>query len=203
MKSKNSKTMERKFEYYRVHRFADESIPLLSDDSGNPDYLYDNTPIKNPELMLFRIRKPIPKKPKMADYLSSPNSVVSKRIFDTLFPLKIEGIQLLPARICGKDDEIFNQYWAIHIYNNIKCIDASQSDCIIERRNLDDVNKLILDKKVLESIPLEKRLVFRLKEDFSYQLFHVSIVEAILAVSPVGIKFTNIEEWHEGSFFEN
>lgn len=195
--------MDKRFEYYRVNRSKDNTIPLLEVEDNCPEYLNLNTPIENPKLMLFRFGKPVPKKPLMADYHSSPNSVISKKIYDVLSPRKIEGIQLLPARIRGKGKDVFNDYWAIHIFNKIKCIDIRKSDCEIREFSIANVHSIVLDTKVLENIPLEKRLIFRLKESFSYQLFHVSIVEAILESEPVGIRFTNIENWNEKSFFKN
>jgi hypothetical protein len=193
--------MNKDFEYYRVDSTNDSTIPLLSSDAGNPRYLYKDFPIEKPELMLFKFGKPIPKKPKMADYLSSPDPVISKKIFDVLVPLKIEGIQLLPARIRGKEEKIFTDYWAIHIYHRLKCIDTKFSDCKIDDSGLEHVKKLVLNKKILDDVPLNKRLVFRLKEDYAYELFHASIVDAIMAVKPEGIRFVNIEQWNEGSFF--
>jgi hypothetical protein len=195
--------MQDQFEYYRVHRDNDDSIPILASDSGNPSYLYDEQPIGDPKLMLFKLGKPVPKKPKMADYLSSPSCIISRKLLDVLDPLKVEGIQLLPAQVRGKNDEIFSDYWAIHIYHNLKCVDTTLSDCVVRNSGLGYVKKLVLDKKVLEKIPLDKRLIFRLGEDPAYQLFHISIVDAIMAVKPEGIRFTNIEEWNEGSFFQN
>ena len=190
------------FEYYRIHRKADNSVPLLAEDTGTPLYLYESAQIKDPELLLFKLGKPVPKKPKMADYLSSPDSIISRKIFDILSPLNIEGIQLLPARITGKNNELFSDYWAIHIYNSVQCVDPNLSDCVIKKFGLANVKKLVLDKKNLSAIPLKKRLIFRLKEDVAYQLFHVSIVEVIQAVKPEGVGFTNIENWNEGSFFD-
>jgi hypothetical protein len=203
LKNKISLKMSREFEYYRIHRKGDSSIPLLDEQDNCPDYFYDAGPINNPDLMLFKLGKPIPKKPKMADYLSTPNSVISKKIFDVLMPLNVHGIQLLPAKVRGRDNESFNDYWAIHVYNKIKCVDVSLSDCTVEDINLEDVKKIVLDRNILKEIPLRARLIFRLKEDFAYQLYHVSIVEAILATTPEGVAFTNIEKWNEGTFFDN
>jgi hypothetical protein len=195
--------MSRDQEYYRIAISNDDAIPLLDPDTDCPIYLSKREPIENPELLLFQLGSPIPRKPKIVDYHSSPNSVISKKIFDVLFPLNIEGIQLLPAIIRGKNDEIFADYWAIHIYNRIQCIDPALSDCEIKSIRLSRVKKLVLDKNLLGTIPINKRLVFRLKEDTSYQLFHVSIVEAIMAVNPEGLRFVNIEQWNDGSFFSN
>ncbi|MEO6329419.1 MAG: DUF1629 domain-containing protein [Ginsengibacter sp.] len=195
--------MNQEFEYYLIHRKGDDTMPLLAGDDNCPTYLYEEGPMENPKLMSFRIRKPVPKNPKIVDYHSTPNSVISKKIHDVIAPLKIEGIQLLPSTIKVKDKELIKNYWAIHIYNRIKCLDLKLSKCTSDDDMLDDVEKLILDKKKLKAIPLAKRLVFRLEEDYSYQLYHVSIVEAIKAVDPVGVGFTNIENWNEESYFDN
>lgn len=191
------------FKYYMAYRQNDDSIPLLIQDADCPGYLYQNVPIEKPTLMRFSLRDPIPRKPKMADYLISPNSVVSKKIFDVLKRISIDGIQLLEAIITGKNEEIFTEYWAVHIYRVIKCIDTNLSDCSIGKVNISDVETIVLDKELLKAVPLENRLVFRLEEDLAYKLFHSSIVEKVMAVAPTGIKFTDIEKWHDGSFFDN
>lgn len=189
------------FEYFRIARAFDDAIPLLNTDTDCPNYLYEQTAIENPEPLLFQLGDPIPIKPKMGDYLSEPASVISKKIFDVLAPLNISTIQLLPARIRGKNDEIFSNYWAIHMLTEIKCVDASLSNCEIKRVRLAKVKKIVLDKNILSAIPLPERLVFRLQEDSSFQLYHSSIVEKILAANPSGVRFVNIEEWNDSSFF--
>ena len=194
-------TKENEFEYYKVTISNTEDVPLISEDDDCPIYLYKKVAIENPKLMQFKLAEPIPRKPVLADYLSTPSSVVSKKIFNVLEPLKIYGIQLLPAKIRGKDNKLVSGYWAIHIFNNIKCVDKKLSDCKIED-GLGYVNKIVLDKKVLKKIPLKERLIFRLEEDRAYQLFHASIVEKIMAVNPTGVKFTDIEKWNDGSYFE-
>lgn len=190
------------FEYYRVHRKNDKTIPLLDPDSGCPRYLSKKVPIEDPELMVFKLGQPVPKAPKMADYHSSPNSVISKKIYDVLSPLKIEGLQLLPSTIRVNDDEVYSNYWAMHIYQRIQCINAAKSDCVIDDISLGYVKKLVLDHDALKAIPLKNRLIFRLQEDRSYELFHASVVDAIMKVNPEGIRFTNINEWSEKSLFQ-
>jgi hypothetical protein len=193
--------MTEEFEYYRIHRKADNSVPILNLDKGCPKYLYEDDPIENPDLLKLKLGPPVPKKPKMVDYLSLPESVVSKKVAEVLMKLKIDGIQLLPAVIKGKEDELFSDYWAIHVYKNIKCVDENLSECKINPGNLAYVKKLVLDKKILKDISLNERLIFRLKEDSAYEIFHVSIVDAIMATKPEGLCFTNIQKWTEASLF--
>lgn len=194
--------MSNEFEYYIGFRSNDDSIPLLIQDKECPNYIFEDELIEKPQLMKFKIRKPIPRKPKMADYLLFEGSVISKKIFDVLQPLKINGIQLLPSLIIGKDDEEFSDHWTLHIYNSIQCVDQSLSECEFNISYLGDVKKIVLSKNILKKIPLNERLIFRLGEDSSFELFHISIVEKIMAVNPVGIKFTDIEKWKFETPFE-
>ena len=193
--------MNTEFNYYRVHSINDDNIPMLMEDDDCPRYLYEDNLIKDPGPMNLKLRKPVPKKINMADYLTLPHPVVSKKISDALASLNIEGLQLLPSVIRGNGKEI-HEYVTLHIPHRIKCVDSELSECVIEDYNIENVVRLVLDKKLLKTIPLEKRLVFRLKEDCSYELFHESVVQTIMSVNPTGIRFTDIEKWNEGSLFD-
>jgi hypothetical protein len=190
------------FEYYRVRWKNNNNIPRLVADKDCPKYLYDSGQIENPELMLFKLGQPIPRNPIMADYLTCPSSVISKKIYDVLEPMQIKGIQLLPAIINGKDDEVFENYWAIHMFNMIKCVDVKASICELSPR-LSSVEKLVLDFDILKKIPLKDRLVFLLRENTAYELFHVSVVNAITAKNPTGIRFINTEILNERNMFSD
>ncbi len=195
--------LDNEFDYYVVIFSGAKSAPLLDEhDEDAPRYLAKSYPIEDPELMIFEFGDPLPRKPRMVDYHSSPDSVVSKKIFDVLNQMKIDGIQLLPAIIKDLKRGIdYDNYWAIHIYHEVKCIDVELSDCEVTSFRLSKVKKIVLDKKVLEEIPLKERLVFRLEEDSGYKVYHKLVVDAILAVNPEGIKFVPIEEFSMASFF--
>ena len=185
-----------------ITRSFDKNIPLLSKIAGSPKYLYKEHPIENPEIINFKLGLPIPRKPVMADYHSSPDGIVSKKIYDILSPLEIDGLQLLPVSIAGKDGEQYDNYWALHMYREIECVDMELSDCERSSFSFDRITKLILDKKILSEIPSEKRLIFRLKESNSIKMVHKSVMDNIMSVNPTGIRFTNIEDWNDSSFFE-
>ena len=72
--------MSKDMEYYRIFRGGDDNIPLLDQVDGY-DYLDAEKPIEEPKLMLFELGDPVPRKPKMADYHSSPECIVSKKDF--------------------------------------------------------------------------------------------------------------------------
>ncbi|MEL6117973.1 hypothetical protein P0Y67_22530, partial [Photobacterium sp. SP02] len=62
--------------------------------------------------------------------------------------------------------------------------------------------KLSLDEEVLDQVPLEKRLVFRLREDPTF-LFHESVVAALRAADLSGLDFRRVDSWSIGSAFED
>ncbi|GHU74235.1 hypothetical protein FACS189413_18980 [Bacteroidia bacterium] len=195
--------MENEFEYYFIGRANNPQHPLLIADSDCPPYLRKKEYIENPETMAFCFGKPIPRKPKMADYHSEPNSVISKKIFDVLDNLNVKGIQLIPAVIRGTKGETYENYWYVHITNYYSAIDKENSKC--EWSNLGFVlsfEKIVLNEDFLKTIPLEERLVFYLAEDGMEQFFHKSVVDAIMASNPEGVAFYNVKEWQEGQQFD-
>ena len=194
------------FEYYLIDGDNNPSIPLLRAEDGQDSwFITGDEPVEElSEPMKLCFNSPIPKKPIMTDYHSLPKSVVSQKIADTLQLLNIYGIQLIPAEIRNNNtNEIYSDYYVIYVYNKIQCLDMKNAEYKISESSgkVRAINKLVLDKEILSAIPLEKRLVFLLKEALSSKIYHKSVVDAIMAVNPEGLVFTPIEEWHEGIQF--
>lgn len=196
---------DNEFDYYVVGSSGADSAPLLDEHdeyAAYSGYLAQSHPIEDPELMVFEFGDPLPRKPRLVDYHSSPNGVVSKKIFDVLNEMKIDGLGLLPAIIKDLKRGIdYDNYWALHVYHEIKCVDVERSDCEVRSFSLSHVKKIVLDRSVLRQIPLKERLVFRLEEDTGYELFHKSVVDAVLAVNPEGIRFIPIEAYSTAAAF--
>ena len=190
------------YEYYLIGSDGNPDAPLLN-GSGKDAFLFGDAPVKIDKPIRLSYRPPVPKKPCMIDYHSMPDSVVSRKICNVLEPINIKGIQLVPAVINGKDDDLFEDYWIIYIYNRIACMDMERSVYETNRRGkIINIERLFLSRKALAEIPLEDRLVFSLKEDISFCIYHKSVVEAIMSVNPEGVMFYPIEEWYEGIQFE-
>ena len=190
------------FEYYFIGRDNNEQHPLLVEDSNCPPYKLERIAIDNPLSMEYRLGKPIPKKPKMVDYHSAVNSVISKKIFDVLAPMNIKGVQLIPAIITGKDDKIYEDYWYAHIYNYFPALDRENSNCRWDSRGVAyQMRKIVLNEDFLKTLPLEERLIFYLSENRVNQFFHKSVVDVIMATNPEGLRFYNVREWQEGLQF--
>ncbi len=199
--------MNDNFEYYLIGSDNTPSVPSLKQGEGTMSlmFLIRETPIELPvEPLELSFRKPIPKKPCMVDFHSLPDSVLSKKIADVLQSMNIEGLQLVPATVVGNDGNEYENYYIAHIYKHIACMDMKHSKYTISPLDGDvtDIRMFFLDKEILTEIPLEKRLVFLLKEDIAKRIYHKSVVDAIMAVNPVGIRFYPVKEWHEGIQFE-
>jgi hypothetical protein len=190
------------FEYYLIGRAGDAAYPLLKcdDDSEHTqEYVYDNkeNEIINPQEMEFTFRKPYPRKPVIGDYFSQTESIVSEKIKNVLEPLKIKGIQLIPATVTSNKGDLYEDYYYIHIYHIIKAMDMDRNNSVYKQLSGGSysIDRFTLDKEVLGKIPLEERLIFRLEEDETMKLYHKSIVDAIMAVNPTGVQFTKVENW--------
>ena len=190
--------MSNQFKYYRLFPTNEPDIPTIKEKTST-DYLYLGRKIDNPELMIFDFSGPSPIHPNMVDYLSSPRDVFSQKVYDVLSPMNIKSIQLMEAVIEDGNGKEYKDYWGLNIIQRLTCIDRELSKCSFKSFGLAKIKKLVLDRKVLIEIPLEERLIFRVKEH-PYALFHVSIVKAIQAVNPTGMRFIDFEKFDDGSY---
>ena len=193
------------FDYYLVNPVFDGHIPMVRDDDDYPPY-------QDPYRLCFA--SPIPKTPRMVDYHSLRGSIgiYSQKVYDVLAPLNIKGVYLKPAIIRGKKDEEFENYYKMNVMNEYLTCDKDKSE--YEAYDDDDdedfdeddgwvsIDKIVLNTDALSEIPLEERLIYKLKEHCGYTLYHKSIVDIIMSVNPEGVCFTSVEVWKEGMQFE-
>lgn len=151
---------------------------------------------------------PIPRKPKMADLHSmASNRVISRRLRDLLISLNLKDVQFIPAVITDKNGDLIEDYFIIHIHNIIKCADMEKS--IYEDDNDEDAvklvydfEKLVLDNKRLDKIPLEERLVFFVDESDLRRLYHRTVAEKILSLKPTGVAFYQLSSYDPSRPFQ-
>ena len=194
------------FKYYLLYAEAIPSSPaVVLGDEMDEDEIVIEEPISDQiELIEMKFWEPYPKKPVMVDFHDDGTiGVVSKKIYNVLSPLNIKGIQLIPATIFDpKNKNTYEDYYFLHIYNYLECLDKDKS---IYTGSVDDIviiKKMVLDTNVLSETPLEDRLIFRLGEMFTHQLFHETVVEKIMASSPQGLRFVKVENFNMGSAFD-
>jgi hypothetical protein len=198
------------FDYYFIESTGGVDVPLLECNDVDKyalDFLaYDEfAEIVTPVYLCFNeeTTKGL-KTPRMVDFHTLPHTVFSQKVFDVLSPMQLEGVQLVPAIITGNNGEEYKNYWILHTYKQIECFDKEKSiykiGAFTKRWSCE--KKVYLNKEALAEIPLEKRLLFVSKETSRFELYHKSIVDAIMAVNPEGLTFIPVEEWYEGVQFE-
>ena len=143
--------------------------------------------------MEFVFSEPIPSKPVIGDYFAQPESVISKKIVDILEPMKIKGIQLIPATVKSNKGDIYEDFFYVYIHY-IEAMDKEKTTYELDY-GMYSFDSFLLDEKILRNIPLEERLIFKMVEDRTIMLYHCSIVNAIMATNPEGVKFTKVEDW--------
>jgi hypothetical protein len=193
------------FEYYLIGSDGIKSVPLLMPDGDQRTmFLLGDSPVTLEKPMDLCYRPPVPVKPRMVDFHSLPAPVFSKKIYDVLQPLQIDGLQLIPAKVRGKTDDYYD-YWVAYIYKRIKCLDMEHSEYSISKIDgkVRNIMRFFIDIEILGKIPLEKRLIFLLSDDVSKFIFHKSIMDVVMNVKPVGVKFYPILEWYEGIQFDD
>ena len=191
-------------EYYVIDRKGDKSYPLVQpqEDSEHTElYIGDNFSefheeiIPDPQIMEFVFAEPIPSKPVIGDYFAQPDSIISKKIANVMTSMDIKGIQLIPATVESDKGDIYEDYFYVHIYRHIEAIDRDLSDYTVDDYGDYNIDSFQLDEKILKEIPLEERMVFKLKEDGTIMLYHRSVVDAIMATNPEGVMFTKVKDW--------
>jgi len=136
------------------------------------------------------------------DYHETAEQLVSDKFRQVLAPFNLPGIDFYQTDIVN-DDKTWSDYYFMHIWNHHQAIDKKRSE--ISGTYVGDrftLLKLSLDEEVLDQVPLEKRLVFRLREDPTF-LFHESVVAALSAADLSGLGFRRVDSWSIGSAFED
>jgi hypothetical protein len=195
-------------EYYYLERDGNPNFPLLGVESGedSEEIIDAEEWIDREEAFRLCFGDPVPRKPKMADYHSLPESVVSEKIKLVFDELNIPYVQLFPSTIRNtKTDEVVEGYYFIKIFNQIKCMDREKSKWDAARWNPEvvvDIDKLVLNNEILDKIPLEERLVFAI-DNAAHELFHRSVVEKIMASNPTGLKPYPVCGWDPSAPFKD
>lgn len=198
-------------DYFYIDRTGDR-YPLLKYNEfydGNHTEIYARTPLDTTKERLIRFAPPIPRNPKLGDlhYLAQNAPVISERLKNVLESLNLKNMQFLPAVIYDKWSEEHKNFFIIHAYNMIRCMDKEKSKWRPSPWNSENaigIEKLVLDNEVLDQIPLEERLVFALSELSAHVLYHQSIVEKILEINPTGLTVYRLSKWDPSlPFIEN
>ncbi len=191
--------MKEDFDYFLIKKTGEFFIPYITlANDGTSDSLFMRKKVENPPTIRFYLNKPVPKTLGPVDFMTCPYLIFSDKIASVLNPLNLYKIQLIPGVLIEeKTNEPYQgaetNYWGLQLYNRIKAVDLEQSIVDIDV-GINKLEKLVLDKKILQEIPIEERLVFKLKEDSSFEFFHKSIVEKVKEVNPSNMEFVHVDD---------
>ncbi|MCO7222802.1 imm11 family protein [Pleionea sp. CnH1-48] len=196
-------------EYYIAHASFDSSQFHLQPDQKAADrrYRYRKLNTDGPALVFSNAFKErdlqTGNQRKLTDTMSDGASfVVTKEIRDYLSTFDIESLQLYPAEIIDDNESRHNHYWYLNIYNRLDCWDRSTSEYELDEEDEEAeaiVDKFSLNAAILEAIPEEKRLIFKIGGSSSAYIFvHQKIVSHLLDSDYTGIQFFKVSEFTEG-----
>jgi hypothetical protein len=188
--------MEKEFEYY-IAEYQSSLFAWFTDDE-TIDKLRENR--KNiVELERMNMSLKYRRKSIMFDFFEF--HIVSEKVYEVLFPMKIKGIQLIPVTIYNYDNKkpYGDKFYYLHVYNRLECFDKNNSIYYYDHEyGFYDIKKIRLNEDKLSKVPLDERLIFKTLEDVLLKnLFHKSIVDKIMAADPRGIQFINIKDYKD------
>ena len=221
MASQNKGKLSGSFEdeYYLLYPSDIENYPLIFEDCKRYTCSYDQYQDckKVPDCPAWYMKKEKVENPKsfsmdfattftkkdviyadcyMALSLSKSSFVVSPKLYAVLSGLSIEGIQFVPVSLLEDGEVKFADFWYVHVYNILPVLSVKNSRYqLFHGKSIQ--NNLLQIKfvtKKLGAFNLQSRLIFKFPLSRSYFIFHVSVVEKILSVRPVGFQFIQISK---------
>lgn len=175
--------------------------PLLTEAEDQSESVLLEEVAISPEEFPFMLEfmEPKPKKAEMVDYHSySTSHVINEKLKKILEDYNLPNVQFIPAEITTSKGERYDDYYIIHIYNLIQCVNKEESTfTTFEDGSVKELNNLVLNNKLLDTIPLGERLVFAIGEQSILSLFHISVVEKLLKAGAEGMTVYRVSKWNK------
>ena len=141
-----------------------------------------------------KTEKPIQSKSQLSDYIGGATDLFHQRIIEVLQNMGTEGVKYFPVRLDGWKENIYDDYICVFAENNMYKLLDEELSSYSYRNRMYRIGKYVIDKEKLADIPLGKRLCMHVEEMLGYCLYHQSVVDAIMALEPVGMSFYNVEK---------
>ncbi|QSQ22911.1 hypothetical protein JY651_48785 [Pyxidicoccus parkwayensis] len=189
--------------YFVLERAASNVHPLLGwDQSGSA--FYKGKPVNVTEPVRLRLAEPVPPKPVMVDHHSLPKPVLSTRLKEAMESVPLHHAQWVPADVRVAEGDV-RRYWLLHVYNELRCMNRQESVFKLSPSGLTllSLDRLVLDEALLAGMPLDERRIFVLAESPSTCLFHESVVNQVMSLtpSPEGLRFIPVRDWNDSAAF--
>ena len=189
-------------EYYVLYPDNNQNYPMIR-SSLSPKTRGRLVDEDNYQLKIYN-HTIMPSKPEYVDYhTSGGDPVISPKFVEALKELDLYGIQSLKGTEGDVIEDMKLEYYLLHIYNFIISMDMKKSTYRFNERiqAVAGVEKFTLDSEKLSQIPLEKRLVFRMKEYGVYNMFHQSVVDHLNKFDLKGMRFIPVTSWNDNAHF--
>jgi hypothetical protein len=137
---------------------------------------------------------------------SGASFIMNNKVREAIKQFDLHGMQLYPAILVEEDENWDESYWYLNIWERLDCWDRDKSiyDPIEEDEEESDttIDRYYLDAEVLDKIPEEQRLIFRMGGEAGGEiLFHESLVNIFRKNKFTGMRFFKVSEFEEGDQF--
>ena len=143
--------------------------------------------------------------------IDASTPIVNSRIRDKLKFFDFVGMQLYPSVYIDDNGKYHENYWCMNFWEKLDCWDREKSvteefddEDMLEPDYLDDADiyKYYLDPKVLDKIPEEDRLIFKMSGgSMGYVFIHQKIADIFKAENATGVKLIKVADFEEGMQF--
>ncbi|MDX1695056.1 MAG: hypothetical protein R3208_14920 [Ketobacteraceae bacterium] len=134
--------------------------------------------------------------------LDGSSLVVNEQLKAFLDQFEIDSMQLYPAVVIDDNDVWHDSYWYLNFYGELDCWDRERSDYRSRENRISkavEIKQYALDPEILDAIPEERRLLFRMDgAKKAYVFAHKRIVKHCLENAYTGVRFFKVAEFREG-----
>lgn len=136
------------------------------------------------------------------DYHDTGDDLVSEKFKQVIETFKPQHVDFYQTDIIN-GDQVWSEHYFMHIWNHYRVMHHGRSRIKGTYVNDDFILKSFsLDEKLLDKIPLQERLIFRLSEKPQF-LFHETVVTALKAANLTGVGFKKVKDWGISSGFDD
>jgi hypothetical protein len=195
-------------QYYFIRRpMGDDATPSLKadDDTSMRDYITEAQPLSEPLVFLNSWRKMNVKKQikeKIRSILfEGTNLLVTGKIRRALLEHEIPHLSMCPSVYIDDRDKWHEDYWFLTFTETFDCWDRKASIYVDDPIEGDEVKlyhakKFRLDEQLLNGIPLEQRLLFKMGGSMrAFITVHQSMLPAFLTSNRDGVEFQKISDF--------
>lgn len=197
-------------EYFFIEEVEDERLPALLPDSNTEDrtFRFEAQPVGSPPLVfrngahdVQRRRRLSPLRPVPDVLFSGANLVVRTKIRDALLGINVPHLSMHPTVYIDEDNKWHEDFWYMTFTQTFDCWDRKSSDykatpLTVGGAKLYSVYSYRLDADVLDQVPLEQRLLFKMggTQD-GYIVCHTTMTKHFSSALSKSLVFTRISDY--------